>query len=577
MKGMKTVGLDAVLNALKGDSAPITKDKTPAGEGNAFNAAFDAAARSAGEPTPVNGSASASPGADKSPQGGNALPDNGKELPSSGDDNLAVEAGSGGMAVDSFPTGELAPSPFMKAALDKAVGGSAMEKPLSSPSHLSATSPPNTLSPTEEPSVAQRPFGQDLMAASKGAVAPSGYAEGSRSNSTEVASATGTLKDQNLLATPRSASVAMGTSTASGLPVTPMSTSDGAGNLNSAAAPGALGTTPSTLSASGLPVTPMSTSDGAGNLNSAAAPGALGTTPSTLSASGLPVTPTPTSDLAGTQKLSATFTEMGAAQDNSAHQRPSPAGNTQIADGPLNRAAGGAVSMAQGTGVNTDSSTTGVSGSGNSEITRALQGESFGAALNSSLVRAKDFREASPVENQPRTRVADAASVAGLNPTPRSAESSTMSAVTQVPAMKAAPDAAGFPQEVLTRVRMIQGQGQTEARINLHPAELGRLQIAVTSEGDATRVAFVVDNAQAKEALEQAMPRLREFLQQAGLQLAEGSVSQQGQQNSAGFAHSETRSGDGHSANAHDAEEDVVINGKSDRGSDPSRMLDAYA
>ena len=539
---MKTVGLDAVLNALKGDSAPITKDKTPAGEGNAFNAAFDAAARSAGEPAPVNGSASASPAADKSPQGGNALPDNGKELPSSGDDNLAVEAGSGGLAVDSLPTGELAPSPFMKAALDKAVGGSAMEKPLSSPSHLSATSPSNTLSPTEEPSVAQRPFGQDLMAASKGAVAPSGYAKGSRSHSTEVASATGTLKDQNLLATPRSASVAMGTSTASG-----------------------------------LPVTPMSTSDGAGNLNSAAAPGALGTTPSTLSASGLPATPTPTSDLAGTQKLSATFTEMGAAQDNSAHQRPSPAGNTQIADGPLNRTAGGAVSMAQGTGVSTDLSTTGVSGSGNSEITRALQGESFGAALNSSLVRAKDFREASPVDNQPRTRVADAASVAGLNPTPRSAESSTMSAVTQVPAMKATPDAAGFPQEVLTRVRMIQGQGQTEARINLHPAELGRLQIAVTSEGDATRVAFVVDNAQAKEALEQAMPRLREFLQQAGLQLAEGSVSQQGQQNSAGFAHSETRSGDGHSANAHDAEEDVVINGKSDRGSDPSRMLDAYA
>ena len=539
---MKTVGLDAVLNALKGDSAPITKDKTPAGEGNAFNAAFDAAARSAGEPAPVNGSASASPAADTITQGGNALPENGKELPSSGDDNLPVEAGSGGLAVDSLPTGELAPSPFMKAALDKAVGGSAMEKPLSSQSHLSATSPSNTLSPTEEPSVAQRLFGQDLMAASKGAVSPSGYAEGSRSHSTEVASATGTLKDQNLPATPRSASVAMGSSTASG-----------------------------------LPVTPMSTNDGAGNLNSPAAPGALGTTPSTLSASGLPVTPTPTSDMAGTQKLSATFTEMGAAQDNSAYQRPSPAGNAQIADGPLNRTAGGAVSMAQGTGVSTDSSTTGVSGSGNSEITRALQGESFGVALNSSLVRAKDFREASPVENQPRTRVADAASVAGLNPTPRSAESSTISAATPVPAMKATPDAAGFPQEVLTRVRMIQGQGQTEARINLHPAELGRLQIAVTSEGDATRVAFVVDNAQAKEALEQAMPRLREFLQQAGLQLAEGSVSQQGQENSAGFAHSETRSGDAHSANAHDAEEDVVINGKSDRGSDPSRMLDAYA
>ena len=574
---MKTVGLDAVLNALRGDSASINKDKTPAGEGNAFNAAFDAAARSAGETAPVNGSASASPAADTITQGGNALPENGKELPSSGDDNLAVEAGSGGLAVDSLPAGELAPSPFMKAALDKAVGGSAMEKPLSSPSHLSATSPSNTLSPTEEPSVAQRPFGQDFTAASKGAVAPSGYAEGSGSHSTEVASATGTLKDQNLPATPRSASVAMGASTASGLLVTPMSTSDGAGNLNSVAAPGALGTTPRTLPASGLLVTTMSTSDSTGNLNSAAAPGALGTTQSTLAATAQPVTPTSISSVVDTPKSVATSTAMGAAQDNSADQRPSPAGNAQIADGLLNRTAGGAVSMAQGTGVSTDLSTTGVSSSGNSEITRALQGESFGAALNSSLVRAKDFREGSPVDNQPRTRVADAASVAGLNPTPRSAESSTMSAVTPVPTMKATPDAAGFPQEVLTRVRMIQRQGQTEARINLHPAELGRLQIAVTSEGDATRVAFVVDNAQAKEALEQAMPRLREFLQQAGLQLAEGSVSQQGQQNSAGFAHSETRSGDGHSANAHDAEEDVVINGKSDRGSDPSRMLDAYA
>jgi flagellar hook-length control protein FliK len=233
--------------------------------------------------------------------------------------------------------------------------------------------------------------------------------------------------------------------------------------------------------------------------------------------------------------------------------------------------------MAQGANLVTELGTTEASGKGGSEITRALQGESFAAALNTSLVRAKDFRDGSPVDNQPKTRVADSPSVAGLNPTPRLAEASTMSAGTQVPAMKATPNSAEFPQEVVARVRMIQGQGQTEARINLHPAELGRLQIAVTSEGDATRVAFVVDNAQAKEALEQAMPRLREFLQQAGLQLAEGSVSQQGEQSSAGFAHSETRSEDGHRADGQDAEDNGDINGKSNRGSDPNRMLDAYA
>ena len=527
---MKTVGLDGILNALKGDSGPITSDKAAAGEGDAFNAAFDAAARSASETAPGNGSATASQVAEKSSQAGNPLPDNGKQLPSSADDNSAEEVISGGLAADSLSTNELVPSPFLKAALDKAVGGNAMEKSVSSSTLLSATSHraaaemprlpgqsadtavragltsnilpaastsitaldadstlasgPNTsadtLLQTEASKVAPRLSGQGFVDPSKGAVASSGFIEGPESHDGEVANASGTLKNQNSLTTPRSVPLA-------------------------------------------------------------------------------------------------TPTAMEAAQDTNADQRTARATDTQVANGPSNRPVGGAVSMAQGTNLATELGTTEVSGKGSSEITRALQGESFGAALNSSLVRAKGFREGSPVDNQPRTRAADAPSVAGLNPTPRLAEASTMSAATQVPAMKATPDSAEFPQEVVARVRMIQGQGQTEARINLHPAELGRLQIAITSEGDATRVAFVVDNAQAKEALEQAMPRLREFLQQAGLQLTEGSVSQQGQQDSAGFAQTETRSGDGLSANAQDAEENGVINGKPDRGSDPNRMLDAYA
>ena len=515
---MKTVGLDGVLNALKGDSGPITSDKAAAGEGDAFNAAFDAAARSASETAPGNGSATASQVAEKSSQAGNPLPDNGKQLPSSADDNSAEEVISGGLAADALSTSELAPSPFLKAALDKAAemprlpGQSAATTSitaLGADSNL-ATGPntsANTLLQPEASKVAPQLSGQGFVDPSKGAVASSGFIEGPESHDGEVANASGTLKDQNSLTTPRSAPLATGT----------------------------------------------------------AAP------------TGLSATSPPPADMAGTQKSEVTSTAMGAAQDTNADQRTARATDTQVANGPSNRPAGGAVSMAQGINLATELGTTEVSGKGSSEITRALQGESFGAALNSSLVRAKGFREGSPVDNQPRTRAADAPSVAGLNPTPRLAEASTMSAATQVPAMKVTPDSAEFPQEVVARVRMIQGQGQTEARLNLHPAELGRLQIAITSEGDATRVAFVVDNAQAKEALEQAMPRLREFLQQAGLQLTEGSVSQQGQQDSAGFAQTETRSGDGLSANAQDAEENGVINGKPDRGSDPNRMLDAYA
>ena len=215
-----------------------------------------------------------------------------------------------------------------------------------------------------------------------------------------------------------------------------------------------------------------------------------------------------------------------------------------------------------------------------SESMRALPGEAFDVALESSQVRTNGSREwgiAVNAEVAPRAAEAPVTSLAGLNPTTRSAELTVANAATQVADFKASPNAADFPQEVLARVRMIQGQGGTEARLNLHPAELGRLQIAITSDGDATRVAFVVDNAQAKEALEQAMPRLREFLQQAGLQLAEGSVSQQGQQGSAGFAQNEARSGDTPSGSSEGVDDDGVVTNASDQPSDPNRIFDAYA
>lgn len=157
---------------------------------------------------------------------------------------------------------------------------------------------------------------------------------------------------------------------------------------------------------------------------------------------------------------------------------------------------------------------------------------------------------------------------------PRVAETVSQPSLTQLPDIKQAPDSPEFADEVLARVRMIQGRNGTEARLNLHPAELGRLQIAITSEGEATRVAFVVENAQAKEALEQAMPRLREFLQQAGLQLTDSSVAQQGGRDGADYgAGGGPRGGDLGQGPDPEGEE----NQKAQPGADPSRIVDAYA
>jgi flagellar hook-length control protein FliK len=68
--------------------------------------------------------------------------------------------------------------------------------------------------------------------------------------------------------------------------------------------------------------------------------------------------------------------------------------------------------------------------------------------------------------------------------------------------------------------------GVREARLQLHPAELGRLQVTVSTDGDQARVSFVADTQAARDAIEQSMPRLREMLEQNGMQLAQSDVGQ---------------------------------------------------
>ncbi len=65
------------------------------------------------------------------------------------------------------------------------------------------------------------------------------------------------------------------------------------------------------------------------------------------------------------------------------------------------------------------------------------------------------------------------------------------------------------------------------AEIKLAPEELGNMQIKVQLQQEQLSVQFVVQQAGAKEALEQQMPRLREMLEEQGIELKDGQVSQQ--------------------------------------------------
>lgn len=85
-------------------------------------------------------------------------------------------------------------------------------------------------------------------------------------------------------------------------------------------------------------------------------------------------------------------------------------------------------------------------------------------------------------------------------------------------------------QQLKERVMYQVGQKIQSAEVRLAPEELGSVQIKLNMQQEQLSVQFVVQQVQAKEALEQQMPRLRELLQQQGVELMDSQVSQQQQQ-----------------------------------------------
>lgn len=64
------------------------------------------------------------------------------------------------------------------------------------------------------------------------------------------------------------------------------------------------------------------------------------------------------------------------------------------------------------------------------------------------------------------------------------------------------------------------------AEIRIDPEDLGAMQIKVNLQHDQLSLQFTVQQAQAKEALEQHLPKLRELLEQQGLSLGESQIEQ---------------------------------------------------
>ncbi len=126
------------------------------------------------------------------------------------------------------------------------------------------------------------------------------------------------------------------------------------------------------------------------------------------------------------------------------------------------------------------------------------------------------------------------------------------------------------------RIQWMLGSNARRANIQIDPPELGSVQIQVSQEDRQTTVSFVTQNANARELIEQSLPRLREHLENLGIELADANVEQQSNkqfEQEDGNTDAVARSGiEGN--NASDESEDD----NSRRDSDPrDGGIDAYA
>ncbi|MDH3768840.1 MAG: flagellar hook-length control protein FliK [Gammaproteobacteria bacterium] len=76
------------------------------------------------------------------------------------------------------------------------------------------------------------------------------------------------------------------------------------------------------------------------------------------------------------------------------------------------------------------------------------------------------------------------------------------------------------------RVMWMTENGIGRAQIRLNPPELGPIDIRISVANDEAKVAFTVQHGTTREAVEFAMPRLREMFAQQGIELSDSSVSQ---------------------------------------------------
>jgi flagellar hook-length control protein FliK len=86
---------------------------------------------------------------------------------------------------------------------------------------------------------------------------------------------------------------------------------------------------------------------------------------------------------------------------------------------------------------------------------------------------------------------------------------------------------AAWNQAISQKVVWMVGGGQQTAELTLNPPDLGPMQVVISVNNDQASANFFAAQPEVREALEAALPRLRQMMSEAGVQLSEFSVNSQ--------------------------------------------------
>jgi flagellar hook-length control protein FliK len=180
-------------------------------------------------------------------------------------------------------------------------------------------------------------------------------------------------------------------------------------------------------------------------------------------------------------------------------------------------------------------------------------GQAGPSVLSDEVVSEVKFEPAMAVDQAPLSGARSEVGVASSNALTHPFEQTLRQAEIKVNAAIEAPlRSAAFATELGDKVVWLAGRQGQFADLSLNPPQMGALEVRLTVSGGETSAQFFSPNPVVRDAIDAALPKLREMMAQAGINLGETGVRDQA------FGRRESQQMPGQTAGAQDAQ--IIIN-----------------